>query len=183
MDRLSHDGPRQLNVEQLDQQPGNPLPLQIQGHQPVPVMRQRQTGRDDDDEVKSTSQPQDSSPFLQHSKPETKSRSNANQKPMQLDLIDQERFVYTKKHFDEALEKGDSKELVRMLRHGTIQQSDAWRTRDGISIANKLFSSNKPELLAELICEKNYFWKVLLRHIKNIYRKIISISMRLSSNQ
>lgn len=170
MDRLSNDGARQLNVEQLDQQPGNPLPLQIQGQQPVPVMRQRQTGRDDDDEFKSTSQPQDSSPFLQHSKPETKSRSNANQKPMQLDLIDQERFVYTREHFDEALEKGDSKQLVRMLRHGTVQQSDAWRPRDGISIAKKLFHSNKPELLAELICEK----KLFLEGFVTAYKKYLS---------
>jgi hypothetical protein len=159
MDRLSNDGARHLNIEQPDQPPGNPLPSQIQGQQPVPVMRQRQTGRDDDEEeeVKSTRQPQDSSPLSQHSKPETKSRSNANQKPLQLDPIDQERFVYTRKHFDEALEKGDVKDLVRMLRHGTVQQSDTWKLSDGTSIAKKLFRSNKPELLAELICEKKLF--------------------------
>jgi hypothetical protein len=157
MDRLLNDGARNLNVGQADQHPGNPPPAPMQGQQPVPVMRQRQTAREDDDDLKSTSQSQDLAPLSQHSNPEMKSRNKVNQAPLKLELIDQDRFVYKREDFDQALKSGDAKQLVRMLRYGTILQSDVWRKSDAISIAQKLFLFNQPELLAELIREKKLF--------------------------
>jgi hypothetical protein len=155
MDRLSSNVTRNQNVEQPDQEIDNLLLIQNSGQASKPVMSQRKTGRERDEDEKLTGQSQDFPLQSQHSNPNIKSRGKPNQSSFQLEPGEQERFVYTAKQFEESMEKGDIKELVRMLRHGTMPQSE--REVDVISVVKKLFNSNKPELLAELIREGGNF--------------------------
>ncbi len=157
MDCLSHEVTRQLNGYQPDQQmPNPPPPDQVQQQ---PVMRQLRTGREDDQNNDETVN--DAEPGLplndQHSAPHQSFCPSANKASLQLDPRDREKFVYTRRQFDAALDSGDAKTLVRMLRHGVLQQSDVWRNFDGFRIGTRLLHENKPALFAELVRESSYF--------------------------
>lgn len=154
MDRLPGSGVPNLPNYQIGQQIVNPQ--QQPNQQPQgPVMRQARTGREDDEwgKEKINNQQEDSSSIMQHSDPHVSPRHRPNQASLQLDLIDQERFVYTRKNFDEALAAEDSKALVRMLRHGTLQRSDKLLIDDAFDIVKDLLCLNKPKLMAELVRE------------------------------
>ena len=151
MDRLTSSGARNNYVDQIDERAGNPINEQDQDQPTQPVMRQRETGREDDEDEKD--QPKNSSLLNQHSKPQLTSRSGANQASLQLEPKDEEKFVYTKKYFYEGIEKDDRVALVRMLRYGVNSQQDSLMNGDTNLIAQSLINANKPELLAELIRE------------------------------
>ena len=155
MDRLPSSGARNNYVDQIDERAGNPINEQDQNQPTQPVMRQRETGREDDEDEKD--QPKNSSLLNHHSKPQLTSRSGANQASLQLESKDEEKFDYTKKHFYEAIEKDDRVALVRMLRYGVNSQQDSLTDGDIFSIVLSLIGANKPELLAELIREDSTF--------------------------
>ena len=155
MNRLPSSGARNNYVDQIDERTGNPINEQNQDQPTQPVMRPRETGREDDEDEKD--QPKNSSLLNQHSKPQLTSRSGANQASLQLESRDEEKFVYTKKHFYEAIEKDDRVALVRMLRYGVNSQQDIFDGGDKFEIVKSLIGANKPELLAELIRENSTF--------------------------
>jgi hypothetical protein len=108
MDRLTSSGARNNYVDQIDEWAGNPINEQDQDQPTQPVMRQRETGREDDEDEKD--QPKNSSLLNQHSKPQLTSRSGANQASLQLEPKDEEKFVYTKKYFYEGIEQEGEKD-------------------------------------------------------------------------
>ena len=152
MDRLPSDITHNQN---LNQQGIHPQPEQKKEQSSGPVLRQREKGRDDDESENSEYKSQNSLTLSEHSEPLEKTRKNMM--PLQLELKDQEKFVYSGQQFYEALIEDDAKELVRMLRHGTLAQSDRSINTEVGPITKKLFDLNKPELLAELIRESGSF--------------------------
>jgi len=166
MDRLPSSGARNNYVDQIDERAGNPINEQDQDQPTQPVMRQRETGREDDEDEKNQSK--NSSLLNQYSKPQLTSRSRANQASLQLESRDEEKFVYTKKNVYEAIEKDDRFALVRMLRYGVNSQQDSLNNGDIFSIAHSLIGANKPELLAELIRENSTFSATSLLIIQDI---------------
>ena len=167
MDRLPSSGARNTYVDQIDERAGNPINEQDQNQTTQPVMRQRETGREDDEDEKD--QPKNSSLLNQHSNPQLTSRISANQASLQLESRDEEKFVYTKKHFYEGIEKDDRVALVRMLRYGVNSQQDSLTDGDIFSIAQSLIVANKPELLAELIRENSTFSAVSRVIIQSVF--------------
>ena len=156
INRLPSSFERNTYVNQADERTvGNPISEQDQEKKTQPVMRQRQTGREDDEDEKD--QEKNSSLLNQHSKPQLTSRVGANQASLQLESRDEEKFVYTKKQFNEAIEKDDVVTLVRMLRHGVNSRQDLLTHLDVSSITKNLISTNKSALLAELIRENKKF--------------------------
>jgi hypothetical protein len=152
MDRLPSDITRNQN---LNQQEIQPQPEQKKERSSGPVLRQREKGRDDDESENGEYKSQNALTLSEHSEPIEKNRKNMM--PLQLEMRDQERFFFSVQQFYEALEKDDTKELVRMLRHGTQVKSDQSFYAETEPITKKLFDSNKPELLAELIRESSAF--------------------------
>lgn len=159
MDRVSGDGARHVNFDPTGQQIPTPPPLPHQAQPQPPVMRQQQTDHTDyPTDVEKISHGDVSLPLIdKHSEPHVSNRTHANPASLQLDPIDQENFVYTKKQFNEALDHEDAKALVRMLRHGKLHPSENWRNGDTYIVCSKLISTNKPELLAELVRESSLF--------------------------
>jgi hypothetical protein len=86
MDRLPSSGARNTYVDQIDERAGNPINEQDQNQTTQPVMRQRETGREDDEDEKD--QPKNSSLLNQHSNPQLTSRISANQASLQLESRD-----------------------------------------------------------------------------------------------
>ena len=158
MDRLPSSGARNTYVDQADQRTDNLTDEQErEGQARRPVMRQRQTGRENLEDEKNEDQPSGASLLNQHSKPHLSSRSTTDQESFQLDPIDQEKFAYTKKQFFDAVDKQDVKAVVKMLRHGKNLDADNLTNGEIWRVVDICIEKNLPELLSEMIRESRMF--------------------------
>ncbi len=168
-DRLPSGGTRTTTLDQVGQPTGNSTGEREQERQVTPpALRQRRTGREDLEDEKDEDQPREVALLNQHSKPELIARNSANQASFQLDPEDQEKFVYTKKQFMEAVEKEDVRALVKMLRHGKDVGPDKLTDGDFLQITRNLIDTNKPKILSDLIPEKEIFWRFFLIFFEDI---------------